>query len=76
MNQSYREKLWGPFGFADSFNLSRKWISTDYLGIDEGPIAAMIENYRTGLCWKTFMKAPEIAVALKRITDSEPTEYR
>ena len=76
MNQSYRERLWGPFGFADSFNLSLHWVSTDYLGIDEGPIAPMIENYRTGLCWKTFMKAPEIAVALKRITDSEPAEYR
>jgi hypothetical protein len=68
----YREKLWGRFGFADSFNLSRDWVSTDYLGIDVGPIAPMIENYRTGLCWKTFMKAPEIAVALRRIADSQP----
>jgi hypothetical protein len=66
----YREKLWGPFGFRDSFNLSRDWVAIDYLGIDVGPIAPMIENYRTGLCWKTFMKAPEVAVALRRIADS------
>jgi hypothetical protein len=76
MNQHYRDTLWGPFGFADSFNLSRNWISTDYLGIDEGPIAPMIENYRTGLCWKTFMKAPEIALAITRIIESEPKEYQ
>jgi hypothetical protein len=36
----------------------------------------MIENYRTGLCWKTFMKAPEIAVALRRIAESEPATSR
>jgi hypothetical protein len=72
----YREKLWGRFGFADSFNLSRDWVSTDYLGIDVGPIAPMIENYRTGLCWKTFMKAPEIAAALRRIAESEPATSR
>jgi exo beta-1,2-glucooligosaccharide sophorohydrolase (non-reducing end) len=27
----------------------------------------MIENYRTGLIWKTFMKNPEIRPALERI---------
>jgi hypothetical protein len=72
LNAHYRDKLWGPYGFRDSFNLSRDWISPTYLGIDVGPIAPMIENYRTGLCWKTFMGAPEIAVGLKRIADSEP----
>jgi len=28
------------------------WFDTDYLGIDQGPILAMIENYRTGLIWQ------------------------
>ena len=27
------------------------WVATDYLGIDQGPILAMIENYRNGLVW-------------------------
>jgi hypothetical protein len=63
-------QLWGPFGFYDAFNFSRNWVSTDYLGIDVGPIAPMIENYRTGLCWKKFMAAPEVGGVLKRINDS------
>ena len=76
LNLHYRDQLWGPFGFRDSYNLSRNWVATDYLGIDVGPIAPAIENYRTGLCWKTFMTSPEIAVALRRIAESQPPESR
>jgi hypothetical protein len=60
MYEKHGKQLWGPCGFYDAFNLSKKWVAKGYLGIDVGPIAPMIENYRTGLCWKTFMKAPEI----------------
>jgi hypothetical protein len=28
------------------------WFDDDYLGIDQGPILAMLENWRTGLVWK------------------------
>ena len=28
------------------------WFDTDYLGIDQGPIVAMIENHRSGLVWE------------------------
>lgn len=34
-------------------------------GIDQGPIILMIENYRTGLLWKLFMKIPDIQNGLK-----------
>ncbi|HLX64177.1 MAG TPA: glucoamylase family protein [Planctomycetota bacterium] len=61
MYQKYGKKLWGPFGFYDAFNLKRNWVSDDVLGIDVGPIAPMIENYRSGLCWKLFMNAKEIS---------------
>lgn len=67
-------KLWGPFGFFDAFNLSRNWTSSDYLGIDVGPIAPMVENYRTGLCWKTFMTAPEIRQVVKRLAETTEKE--
>ena len=42
--------LSGAYGFKDAFNLSLNpvWYDTDYLGIDQGPIVIMIENYRTG----------------------------
>jgi hypothetical protein len=60
-------RLWGPFGFYDSFNLGRDWFSDGYLAINQGPILCMIENARSGLCWKYFMKNPEIRPMLEAI---------
>jgi hypothetical protein len=62
--QNERSWLWGRYGFTDSFNLSPKWRSPDVIGIDQGAIVLGIENYRTGLIWKFFSKAPEVARAL------------
>ena len=76
MYQNYGKQLWGPFGFYDAFNFSRNWVSKTYLCIDEGPIAPMIENYRTGLCWNTFMKAPEIGPVVKVINEGEELRYK
>jgi hypothetical protein len=61
--------LWGPYGFRDAFNLSvgPNWYDTDYLGIDEGPIVIMIENYRTfGGVWDRFMMNDPIRVGMNR----------
>jgi exo beta-1,2-glucooligosaccharide sophorohydrolase (non-reducing end) len=69
--QRYGARLWGPFGFYDAFNFSRDWVSNNYLGIDVGPIAPMIENERTGFCWKTFMRSPEINRALSLVQESQ-----
>ncbi len=71
--QQYGKTLWGPFGFYDAFNLSENWVSRDYLGNEVGPIAPMVENYRSGLCWKTFMKAPEIQSVLKSLATPSPS---
>lgn len=76
MYQKYGSRLWGPFGFYDAFNFTRGWISKTYLCIDEGPIAPMIENYRTGLCWKTFMKAAEIGPVVKMLNEGENLRYK
>ncbi|NNM88464.1 MAG: hypothetical protein HKL95_08085, partial [Phycisphaerae bacterium] len=42
-----------------------------YLCIDQGPMAPMVENYRTGMCWKTFMNCQEIQPVIKLINDGE-----
>jgi hypothetical protein len=42
------------------------WFDTDYLGIDQGPILAMIENYRTGLVWNVMRTNPHVVRGLKR----------
>ncbi|GEM_PF-4311074 len=56
----YYFRLWGPYGPRDSFNHLKKF-STMYTGINLGPIALMIENYRTGLIWNTFMADAKIS---------------
>jgi hypothetical protein len=58
--------LWGEYGFKDAYNLSQNWIASDYIGIDQGPILLMIENYRTGLIWKYMRKNPYIISGLKK----------
>ncbi|MDP2942964.1 MAG: glucoamylase family protein [Candidatus Omnitrophota bacterium] len=61
---NHQDKIWGKYGFVDSFNWDRKWVSSKYIGIDEGPIVLMIENYRTGMIWKYFMRNENIKKAL------------
>ncbi|SFK12189.1 glucoamylase family protein [Methylocapsa palsarum] len=61
------EKIWGRFGFTDAFSESADWYAKTYLAIDQGPIVAMIENYRSGLLWKLFMSDEDIQTGLKRL---------
>jgi hypothetical protein len=60
MWNNYRDKLWTKYGFRDAFNLKANWWDTDIIGIDQGPIIMMIENYRTGKVWKRFMGNADI----------------
>ena len=61
------DSLIGKYGPYDAYSQSSNWYLQRYLAIDQGPIVCMIENYRTGLCWKMFMSNPEIPVMLKKI---------
>jgi hypothetical protein len=61
------DRLWGPYGFYDAFNLTDGWTADSYLAIDQGPIIVMIENHRTGLLWDLFMSAPEVQVAMDKL---------
>jgi hypothetical protein len=68
MYDKYGDKgLWGKYGFKDAFNPTVDWYDKDYLGLDQGPILIMIENYRTGLIWKYSMKDPVIQKGLERL---------
>jgi hypothetical protein len=81
MREQYGDPLFGQYGFLDAFNPTFSvnvpipqgqvvpnvgWFDNDYLGIDQGPIIAMLENYRTGLVWKTMRKSPYIVQGLRR----------
>ncbi len=63
----WRDEYEGGFGFWDSFNLDNDYVAELVIGIDQGPLILSIENYRSGLIWKTFMKNKDIKKGLKRI---------
>jgi len=81
MSTRYGSNLYAQYGFLDAFNPTLRtteelkhgrvdpkqgWFDVDYLGIDEGPIVAMIENHRSGLVWKTMRRNPHIIRGLQR----------
>lgn len=54
--EKYPDKVYGQFGFKDSFNLGKNWWAYEYLGIDQGIMVVMIENYLNEGVWSRFMK--------------------
>jgi hypothetical protein len=66
------DKLWSEYGFVDAFNETKNWVAQSHLAIDQGPIVAMIENYRTGLLWNLFMSSPEVQIGLKKLGFESP----
>lgn len=66
----YNEKRADYVGVAgpyDAFSPHYNWVTPRYLAIDQGTIAPMVENYRTGLLWKLFMNAAEVKPGLKKL---------
>ena len=81
MRNRYGEHIYAEYGFLDAFNPSFEfdvplsggkvvpgfgWVDTDYLGIDQGPILAMIENHRSELVWSVMKRNPHIRTGLTR----------
>ena len=82
MREKYGDRLFTKYGFLDAFNATFPrtgltpqagtvvpgvaWFDSDYLGIDQGPIIAMVENYRTGLVWRVMRGNAYIKAGLKR----------
>ena len=81
MRETYGPHLFSTYGFRDAFNPTFTaavpvergvvdpalgWFDSDYLGIDQGPILAMVENYRSGLIWRTMQHNAYVVRGLKR----------
>ena len=77
----YGEAVYSSYGFVDAFNPTldvdarvqagrivpgQGWFDTDRLGIDQGPMLAMIENARSGLVWRTMRRNPHLIRGLRR----------
>lgn len=67
MWENYHAQLWALYGFRDAFNIAVNWWASDVIGIDQGPIIVMIENYRTGAVWNRFMQNADIQRGLDLI---------
>jgi len=81
LHRRYGEHIYAEYGFLDAFNPSfdfdvplaqgRRipdfgWVASDYLGIDQGPIVAMIENGTSELVWRVMRKNPHVRRGLER----------
>jgi len=85
------------YGFVDAFNPTLNsrfpvrygrivpnagWFDVDQLGIDQGPILAMIENARSELIWRTMRRDPQLVRGLRRAgfrggwLDAAPAEWK
>ncbi|WP_298115007.1 glucoamylase family protein [Flavobacterium sp.] len=65
--QEHRARYVGVAGPYDAFSPKYIWKTPRYLAIDQGTIAPMIENHRTGLLWNLFMQAPEVKTGLQNL---------
>lgn len=66
------DKLWKGYGFVDAFSLQDTWFASSFLAIDQGPIIAMIENYRSGLLWNLFTSCLEVKAGMLSLGFSAP----
>jgi len=66
-------KVWGKYGFYDAFSETDNWYPKRYLGIDQGPMVVMIENYRSGLLWKLFMQNQDVKNGLTKLGFESPS---
>jgi hypothetical protein len=67
INEKLGDRIWGRYGFYDSFNLTADWVNNDFIGIDQGPMLIMIENFRTGLVWNYVMKDEVVQKGLETL---------
>ena len=82
MKQRYGKYIYAKYGFRDAFNLTLQdtdaplrtgivipdfgWVDSEYLGIDQGPILLMLENWRSGFVWRVMQRNPYVRKGLQQ----------
>ena len=81
MHRRFGQHIYSKYGFLDAFNRTFTydvplrhgrnvpefgWVAGDYLGIDQGAILAMIENYQSSLVWRVMRKNLYLRRGLKQ----------
>jgi len=67
INKKYGKGLWGYYGYFDAFNPTVNWFNKECIGIAQGPLLIMVENFRTGLVWNYVMKDEIIQKGLNKL---------
>ena len=81
MHRRFGRHIYSKYGFVDAFNRTFLfdvplrhgryvpgfgWVAGDYLGIDQGAMLAMMENYRSELVWRVMRKNPHLRRGLEQ----------
>jgi hypothetical protein len=81
MHRRFGQHIYSKYGFLDAFNPTFTfdvplrhgrnvpgfgWVDGDYLGIDQGAIFGMIENYRSAMIWRVMRKNPYLRRGLEQ----------
>jgi hypothetical protein len=81
MHRRFGRHIYSQYGFLDAFNRTFTfdvplrhgrhiagfgWVAGDYVGIDQGAMLAMIENYRSALIWRVMRKNPHLRRGLEQ----------
>lgn len=82
MHRFHGARIYGRYGFLDSFNPSFRrtdlkvetgtvdpehgWVARDWLGIDQGPILLMPANHRTEAVWRVMRRSSVVRRGLRR----------
>ncbi len=61
----FRPQCFNP-SFHTGDETDRGWLAPEHHGLDQGPVALMIENYRSGLLWRLMRECPAIVTGLRR----------
>jgi hypothetical protein len=80
LHEDHGDRLFSTYGFLDALNPTLRlsvpvqhgwvdpehgWYDGDYLGIDQGPILAMIENFRSEMIWRALRGNPHVVRGLR-----------
>lgn len=68
--EQYGQILFTEYGFRAWLDLRNDDVSDEYLAINQGAIAIMLENAKTGLIWKLYEEIPELKKARRQLFSS------
>ena len=63
----YGHILFTEYGFRSWLDLRNDDVSDEYLALNQGAIAVMLENAKSGMIWKLYQEIPELQKARKEL---------